>query len=64
TKSECLEKFENEIQRLYRGLPRFNSTSESKDFKLRNKLVAACGEDADYAMAYMLPAKTFQALTV
>ncbi|POS85439.1 hypothetical protein EPUL_003830 [Erysiphe pulchra] len=37
-------------------------TSESKDFELRSKLLAACEEDPDCSMACMLPAKTYQAL--
>ncbi|POS85141.1 hypothetical protein EPUL_004318 [Erysiphe pulchra] len=64
TKSECLEELVREIQRLYRGLPRHNRTSESKDFELHSKLLTACEEDPDCSMACMLPAKTFQALIV
>ncbi|KHJ31576.1 hypothetical protein EV44_g6102 [Erysiphe necator] len=62
TKPECLDELIREIQRLYRGLPRYRRTSDGKDFELRNKLLAACEEDSDCSMACMLPAKTFQAL--
>ncbi|KAI0991248.1 hypothetical protein K3495_g16939, partial [Podosphaera aphanis] len=61
TKFECLEELVTEIQRLYRGLPKYNRLSQNSDAQLRDKLLSACEEDADCAMACMNPATTFQA---